>query len=370
MSLINRMLRDLSSRQPAPGDVMSGIQLPTVSQRRGGALGRLGLLLVLVAAFTAGLWWMFGPRPAGIPQPRSAPPGAVVATEAVPAPAAAPQEAPPLVARAPAPAQPAQLKMDTELSTPAAAAPAPEPRPPPVAQPKPRASPPAVEPKPEAAGAGPRAQAPTASRAKEPAEVAAAPPMRSTPKDAELYAEARRALERGDEKAAEVALIDALALNPELHGAREDLGSLRIRQGRLAEAERNVRIGLDHNPDWIGYRRLVARLELARGRPAGAAEALERNPPPIEQDPEYHALLASAYQRLNRHEEASSVYRGLTRVQPEQASWWAGYALSRDALGDVPGALAGYARARQLGGLDPRVLEHIDRRAAVLQTSG
>jgi hypothetical protein len=44
--------------------------------------------------------------------------------------------------------------------------------------------------------------------------------------------------------------------------------------------------------------------------------------------------------------------------------------MSRDALGDIQGALSGYARARQIGGLDPRVLEHINRRAAALQAAG
>ena len=38
----------------------------------------------------------------------------------------------------------------------------------------------------------------------------------------------------------------------------------------------------------------------------------------------------------------------------------------RDALGDVSGALSAYRQARDLGGLDSRVLDHINRRSAVL----
>ena len=369
MSLINRMLRDLSSRQPASGDVMGGIQVPSAPARRGGSLGRLGLLLVLVGAFTAGLWWLFGPRPATVPQPLGAPPAAVAATqpppaasEPVPAPVpeqSVPAEAPPVVtppAVMPATApEPAHLAMDTELATPPPAAPARKPRPRPPA-------------------AAPEAQVPTQEKIPSPpAQASASGITPAAPKvitDEELYAEARLALERGDAKAAENALVQALALNPKLHPAREDLGSLRIRLGRLEEAERNVRIGLELEPGWPGYRRLVARLELARRNPAGALEALEKDPPLIENDPEYHALLASAYQRLNRHEDASRAYQALSRVQPEHASWWAGYAMSRDALGDASAALAGYARARQIGGLDARVLEHINRRTAALQSAG
>jgi len=348
VSLINRMLRDLSSRQPQPGNVMSGIQLPPAASAPGrSVLGRLAALTVLVAALTAGLWWVFGPRPVNIPQPRAAPPGAQIATEPTPAPA----EPPPLIASAPAPAaEPARLQMDTQLS--AAAAP-----PPPAAEPKP-------EPPPRTAR--PRKAPASVPTAPEVATAAPASPARA----AERYADARRALERGDTAGAEVALVDALTLDPKLHAAREDLGNLHLRQGRLEDAESAARAGLELEPTWAGYRRMVARIELARGRPAGAVEALENNPPPVERDAEYHALLASAYQRLNRHEDASRSYRGLAQLQPERALWWAGYGLSRDALGDATGALSAYARARQLGGLNPRVLEHINRRTLALQQAG
>lgn len=374
MSLINRMLRDLSARKPS-GDVMSGIQLPVAPARpRSSAPGRLVLLAVLVVAFTAGLWWMFAPRPVPTPQPRGAPEAGTTASAPAPAPAPAPEQpaseppppepqpqatpvAPPPVASAPS--QPTHLKMDTELSPPGAAAPPRKPRPSAPRRPQP---PLAAAPEPAAA----TKQEPAAT----PAQTGIVATTPRTPDAEELYAEAQRALQRGDAKDAEAALIETLALNPKLHAAREDLGTLRVRQGRFEEAERNLRIGLEMEPSWPGYRRLLARMALARRQPAAAIEALEKDPPPVEADVEYHGLLASAYQRSSRHEDASRLYESLVRVQPERASWWAGYAISRDALGDAPAALAGYARARQLGGLDPRVLEHINARTAALQPAG
>lgn len=357
MSLINRMLRDLSARQPAPGNVMSGIQLPSAPTKPGGA-GRLVLLAVLIAVFTGGLWWMFGPRPATIPQPR----GIAAQQDAVPG--AAPS------------AEPARLRMDTKFSGSAQAQPeAPVSIPSPVlpvtlapavalaseasvepVAPAPRPKPGPAPPKPK-----PEPEPEVATR------TSTITPSASGPSAAVLYAEARQALESGDETSAEGLLAQALAADPELRAAREDLGTLHVRKGRLDEAERVARAGLDLAPGWVGYRRLAARIELARRRPAAALEILQQGVPAVETDTEYHALLASAYQRLNRHEDAARVYQNLARVQPELPSWWAGYGMSRDALNDVPGALAGYARARQLGGLDPRVLEHINRRTAVLQ---
>ncbi len=351
MSLINRMLRDLSSRQPASGNVMGGIQLPQQdAPASGGMLKRLGMLAVLVVAFTTVLWFIFGPKPAKIPQPRGLPPG---------------MSAEEFAARQ---AEPARLQMDTQMSGSDAAPSAPPDAAPPAAAEAPPAS--AAPPAPVATESAPvvaRAAPPSKPRAprveKTPAK------RKATVSATERYAEARRALQRGDDATAETALVEALEADPTLHPAREDLGNLRIRQGRLDEAEGAVRAGIELDPNWVGYRRLVARLELARDRPAGAVTVLERNPPPLERDVEYHALLASAWQRLGRHEEAARAYRELARVEPDEANWWAGYAISRDALGDVAGALAGYAQARNLGGLDPRVLEHINRRTAALQAA-
>lgn len=369
MSLINRMLRDLSARQPASGNVMSGIQLPSAPARTSSSpLVRLGMLAVLIAIFTGGMWWMFGPRPMSVPQPRG-----MTAEQGV---APALERSDPATSAAMASAEPARLQMDTRLSAPtppaqpealAPGAPAPAPavslapattvepvRPAP--RPKPRAAPPKAEPQPEVAAAVESAPA-----------TSTITPSASGPTAAALYAEARRALESGDEASAEGLLVQALSADPELHAAREDLGTLQVRTGRLDDAERVARAGLDLAAGWVGYRRLAARIELARRRPAAALEILQQGVPAVETDTEYHALLASAYQRLNRHEDASRVYQNLARVQPELPAWWAGYGMSRDALNDVPGALAGYARARQLGGLDPRVLKHIDRRTAALQ---
>jgi tetratricopeptide (TPR) repeat protein len=348
MSLINRMLRDLSSRQPGPGNVMDGIEVAQEAPARGGIAGRLALLAVLVAGFTALLYLMFGPPLGGVKMPT---PRGLAAGAPTPAPEAT---------------SASRLQMDTDLAqssaVPApdasAAVPAPS-APPATAVPAPAPTTAAAEPAPPAPVRAPkRATSPTVTK-----KAAAAPAVSGE----ELYARARRALERGDDAKAEAGLIEALEAKPDLHYAREDLGNLRVRQGRFADAEGALREGLERDASFVGYRRLAARLELARDRPAAAVEVLLRDPPPLERDIDYHALMASAYQRMGRHEEASRGYRELARAQPDEANWWAGYGLSRDALDDAAAALSAYARARQLGGLDPRVLEHINLRTAALQ---
>jgi MSHA biogenesis protein MshN len=337
MSLINRMLRDLSARERRNGDVLSGIEVPQHGARRGPQWGRLFLLLGLVAFFTTVIWLLLptGPRPAAQAPATSVLPGAPPAA----------------TAGQTAPSTASKLQLDTTLSQV------------PAAPSRPRAARRSSEPAPPATTLQAAPELRTAPPPPPPVQVAA---PRDTKAAVQRHAEARTALQRGEDRSAEEALLAALALDPYLHAAREDLGTLYVRHGRLDEAERAARTGLELSPQWIGYRRLAARLELARNNGAAAVALLEREPPTVAGDPEYHGLLASAYQRVGRHDAAARTYQNLAQLQPGVAQWWAGFGLSRDALGDAPGALSAYTQARTLGGLDARVLEHINRRSAAL----
>lgn len=338
MSLINRMLRDLSARERKAGDVLSGISVPGAPPpRRGASPARLVLLLVLVAAFTGVIWLL-------LPQPAQKPGDVAPIGASAPAPGPA----------APAPAD--RLQLDTTLATVPAGPPAKQRRP----APKPAVT------EQEALASAQALAAPPAAKPAEPPK----PRARDAKAAAQRYEAARAALARGEETTAAEGFAEALELDPTHRGAREELGKLRLRQGRLGEAEVLLRTGLELEPGWIGYRRLAARIELARNNAAGAAALLERGAPSVEADPEYAGLLASAWQRLERHAEAARAYQQLAQVQPGEPHWWAGYGLSRDALGDAPGALAAYSQARALGGLDPLVLEHINRRSAALTSGG
>ncbi len=341
MSLINRMLRDLSTRQPEAGDMMSGIQL-RAPERRGNGRALVWILLAGIAGFTA-VFLLTQPKKTAVPGARDT----VTASTGAAAPAATPV---PL----------ARLQIDSSMSPPVGG-------PAPIKASRHRDKP--AKPAPETAAPA----APAAAAA--PAEAASShepsrPVGASVTRDAQArYAAARRALAAGNEKDAEQALVDALALDPKLNPAREDLGSLLIGQGRFDEAETLVQRGLEEDPDWIGYRRLIARLALARGQPGEALAQLDHAQPSVAGDAEFHALLAAAYQRLNRHEDAARSYQALVEAQPEEGHWWAGLGISRDALGDVPGALAAYAKARSLGNLDTRLLDHINKRTAALQSA-
>lgn len=368
MSLINRMLRDLSTRQPESGNVMKGIQIGGYEPQ---SPRRLVPLLALVAGLGVAIWYF-------IPK--------------APPPAATPPQIAAIPAVAPAPAPPAKLQIDQTLSPAAAAAPAPEaaseapaakPEAPAPAEPRVAArtparaaAKPAPKPAPAKAAAESEATAPTpAAPAPEPAkprvaEASAAPRATSArdQREAEAhFAEANAALKRGEPASAERELRAALDLDPTLHAARDELLATLIDQGRLDEAQGVLNEGLAQEPQRVAFRRLGARIDLARGQPDLARQRLETSPPAVTADPEYHGLLAAAYQRLERHQDAAREYQALVQAQPAEGHWWAGLGISRDVLGDTTGALGAYSQARQLGHLDPRLLDYVTRRIAALQ---
>ena len=464
MSLINRMLKDLSSRTPASGNVMTGIQIQKPAPARRAPLWpRVGALLGIVAVFTAGLWWVYGPRSIPAPAPRAAASAGdsnsfsmtksrtgmqdVTGTKSrtelqdvTGTPAAVPQEPVQKIAAA-ALERPnmSRFRLDMRLAQP------------PAAGGTQRLQTHAVSAGGGAAVAssskaeqrydrGRKAQqdgdakaaeryyvealtldpglhsarealialrldqgriadarrllklglqiapehvpyqelaARLGTRASGSAPPASAVPEKSMPvnersrRDAETrFAEGQRAMEHGEMRTAEQNFVDALASNPQLRSARVALISLLLDQQRLTEAQQRLSEAPPQDATDPALRRLGARLDLAHGQPEAALNRLDPSPPALSADPEYHGLLASVYQRLNRHADAARVYQGLMQEQPNEAHWWAGYGISKDALGETQEALKAYAQARQLGGLDARVLEYISRRVAALKEPG
>lgn len=334
MSLINRMLRDLSTRAPSGGDVTAGVRVRT--PRAPEPARRLGLLVVLVAGFSAALWLLV------VPKPGSAPDAADTSRSGM-APAAGD-------ARASGAALP-RFQFDMSLST--------IPSEPPARRgsraPRPTADSAPLPPAPVVMAAPAAAPLPRAASA------------RDQRKAEDLRSEAAAAAGGGDASGAERLYRSALALDGANDGVREGLGRLLLAQGRLDEAATVLApAGPSSSP---GLRRLAARLDLAMGQPASAIARLESGAPTVRADPEYHGILAAAYQRVARHEDAIRTYEKLIQAQPAEAHWWAGLGLSKDALGDAAAALNAYAQARERGRLEPSVLEHIDRRTAALQAA-
>lgn len=176
-------------------------------------------------------------------------------------------------------------------------------------------------------------------------------PGPAAPQAEALYAAATQAVMRGDVSAAEMACRQAIDLSPGHCDARTALAGLLIDSGRVEEADEMLRVGLQIAPQHPGLRLLKGRRLVQTGQPREALRLLLRNAPPLNSYPDFHALIAAVYARMDRHQAAALTYRALLAANPQRGSWWVGFGISQERRGLRREAVGAYRRALATPGL-------------------
>ena len=367
MSLINQMLRDLESRRATPAaagvaslslaaqrvaDAGTPVVLAGSDGQTGGAQRWLIAVIVLLVVLLGLLLWSSQP-----PWQERMPPVAAATVSPVLSVPVVEMAVEPLVAAAPA-----EPIVAAPAATEKIVAEAPS-RPAPVEAPAPQPPAPSSESSVLSPESLPPVQAPAADTRVN---------KRIRPLNDEQRAELalRRGvglLGEGRQAEAERALQEALQFDPGQLRARETLAALYLNNGRHSEAQTLLAEGVRLSPRAVGLVQLYARLLVDQGELEMALTALQRARPSLEENLDYHALLAALYQRAGRHEPAAWTYRQLLAQRGTQAAWWMGLGISLEALGDTTPALEAYLKAHQLGaGLSPQVLAYLGSRIRVL----
>jgi MSHA biogenesis protein MshN len=112
------------------------------------------------------------------------------------------------------------------------------------------------------------------------------------------------------------------------------------------------------------YRAKVAIIEQ---REEEAVELLEVYLKEAEQHENYRALLAGLYQRTEKYAEAATSYHRLLNNFGEKPAYWLGFALAQDSLNQTQTAKQAYLRLANYSGLQPEVRSYIQQRLASLQ---
>lgn len=365
MSLINKMLKDLESRQDGsdahgPRVVYEDLQAARAGKRPArrhlptGPVVVIGLALVLGGA----LGWFFLGRSGSAPTPVPAtPPPTVIAEAPVsPPPAETPaRNAAPPVVKAPAARLPVREKPSMALSPPAPTAkPAP-------AKPAARTSPPLALPSPAPAVAAMPVARPGQM------EKVVKPPKAGELTDA-AYHEAASLLQQGRADEAEAKLRATLGQNPGHAAARELLVGVLLQRGARDEARQQLETGITHSPGHLGFYSLLARLHVDAGQEARALALLESANARAINDVEHQRFLAALYQRAGRHADAVKTYRQAVTLRPFDGRAWLGLGISLEAMEEWKDAATAYQRALAGQGLDDRLADYARQRQAFVKS--
>lgn len=376
MSVINKMLRDLDSRQaagtsPVPSpQSRTGIARGTVivndserARRRRGS-PRIVVLMATTAmllAGAAGAWWYLNQNVSSqrklaqvgvAPTSATGTPASVAATGA--APSVQQKELEPVVAPSPAPAT-----VDTANGLQKAAAAAP-----PVT-----AKLPAFE---SAASAVVSLKMDSTFKGVAGPDTVARPSATGAPRPApERSLNERSTTSLATVTAAGMAIppgpprqspaLEALAQAQSLWNSGSREAAIDLLREALAVAERANLAGTASatNPVLASLARELARMELAEGRVSQTLEMLTRLEPALSGYADVWAVRGNAAQRLGRHQESAAAYLMALKLRPEEPRWMLGAAVSLAAQGQTAAAAELAEKARAGGVLSREVAAYL-----------
>jgi tetratricopeptide (TPR) repeat protein len=166
------------------------------------------------------------------------------------------------------------------------------------------------------------------------------------------YKQAMEFANQGDWAKAIDMLQSLLNENPRFISAYQSLAAFQLQQGNVRAAKKVLLQGIEYAPQKIELRKMFAHVLGQTGDIKKALSILLSNAPPIVKDPEYYALMASYLEKDGQMQRAGQVYRALVDIEPENSTYWLGYAVALESMNRLNEALKAYAKV--LDGYDTK----------------
>ena len=181
-------------------------------------------------------------------------------------------------------------------------------------------------------------------------------------RDAQTVQNALSRFNASDPAAAFRMLESFISENRDAHQSRETYAKLLMSLGGTEQALNLVDEGLAITPNRPGYKKIKARLMMANNDFEQAATLLQNRIPLLQEDVEYHDLLATAQLASRRYVDATTTYTGLIRQDSSEGKWWYGLASAYEGVGDMGAAVQAYTQALQSPTLSMALRQRSQRR--------
>lgn len=156
-------------------------------------------------------------------------------------------------------------------------------------------------------------------------------------------------------------------LNPQAPDDIAELAALLYAKGDFDLVEALLLSGLRYESGELKLRLMLARLYYKNGRLNSAHQVLMEKQPDVSANLDYYVLRASLARELEKFELGMQDYALLTQVNPNQGSWWLGYALCADSAAKRSQAVNGYQRALATATLGSSSVKFAQQRLQVLE---
>lgn len=191
------------------------------------------------------------------------------------------------------------------------------------------------------------------------------------PRDAQTtFTLAVAAYRQGDHQAAITSLQQILQSHADFHEARKFLIFLLLKTGNAEDAVKQLQAGAKLSGWDYKLNKLHARLLADQGQLNTAIDLLQSRQTDLKSDPDHYALLAGLHQLNGDHEQAMELYQSLLLLQPRNAAWLIGLAMSLEAKGDFVGAAGAYRKAHAQPINNDQIKSFVNARLSTLANTG
>ena len=182
---------------------------------------------------------------------------------------------------------------------------------------------------------------------------------------ARLMDKAQESFDKGYISDAITQLEEVLASSDNHVEARNLLAVAWYGRGELQQAVNILNDGLNRYPNTETWRVTAAKIFFKENEPAGAFTYLDADI--ANTSIEYQSMKATLARQLKRFDKAEIAYAHLTKLEPNKASWWLGYAIALDSQGKNEMAINSYQQAVSKIGISQASINFAQQRITQLQ---
>ena len=183
------------------------------------------------------------------------------------------------------------------------------------------------------------------------------------------YRQALSNLQQGRIAEAQDNLKLALEAKPSNQEARQTLAGLLLDNKRNDEAREVLAAGLAIAPEQTDFRMALARLQVEDNNRADALNTLKQGLAYAKNNADYQGFLATLLQRAERHEEAINYYMASLAINSGSPNGLIGLGISLQAIGKLENAKEAFIRAQTNTSLSPELSVFVDQQLKQINLS-